>query len=423
MRYFNYKKNNLILLMGILFECISLSAMTDEQVANQLITEVNNAKQKGISFTQTQAHLSLKGNQDKLLKYAEGLSKNKNIINQAIDREKKYKQNYSVFYTSVPYLHLHQDTVVRLYQDIIRKLYKIENGKIGALKDKAFQFLRYTYNDPTYNQFENVNEFLVSEINKNGVVMDRDPRIGTILISTNLSLFGNVGFTGESTWYFFNHPQPWGEIRKDWLEAAIKSYGYSTQYIDELVDLTKYLKDKDGNLGSDLFQIFIPNNLVDQIGYLSWRLGIPFDTKFIMGLFNRPKMTFGLADAIPYPQLEQTTLEFIKKWHDNNVGALQMSELLLNNAENGKFHLFSFLNTYKSNPASISYLNYAQGRLLVTNKYFLNPASGILIYRYSHIDSAQEAIYKIKLRDIIDKMIKEKTASESKELKRFAKPK
>ena len=59
-------------------------------------------------------------------------------------------------------------------------------------------------------------------------------------------------------------------------------------------------------------------------------------------------------------------------------------------------------------PEKIPYLDYLQGRLLVTNNILLNPESGVRIYRYYNIDPKYEALYKAQLKNILDKMVAEK---------------
>lgn len=369
----------------------------DMAVAQALFDGTKTAKASGRSFTQTQAHLSLPATQQKI-NYMAGLAKNKAIITETQKREVALK-NYYVFYTAIPYM--------RLFQDVVRKMYKNSIGRPGGLAagKKAFQFVRFNYKDPTYNQYKNATDFLLRETKQNGLIDDNEVRLKTILVSTNLALLGNAGFTGESTWYFFNNPQPWGTVNQGFIESAMGSYGYSLKFLPEVMDLLTYLKDEKGNLSSDLFQIFIPNRTIaNEIGYLSWRLGIPFDTELIPKSLGLETMTFGVGDKLSYLVLKEKVANFRTKYQNRDpvIGALV--EQWLSNISKGKYHISEFLDKYKSAPASIRIANYAQGRLLITNDTLLNPASGILIYRYSTLDPKKETVYKQKLSDLFMKM-------------------
>ena len=125
---------------------------------------------------------------------------------------------------------------------------------MGALEDKSFQFIRYSYNDPVYSQYKNATDFLVKELTQNGIIDDNQVRLKTILVSTNLSLFGNAAFAGESTWKFLNQPQPWGVAPAAWLEASLKSFGYPAEYAKKLIALAPLIIHDQGDLFLILYQ-------------------------------------------------------------------------------------------------------------------------------------------------------------------------
>jgi len=386
----------------------------DSQYAQKLFRFA--AKEKA-PYSQSKAHMSLRRIQEKITKSVTGLAKNKKIITQALQNEGKLKDNYYVFYTAVPAFHL--------LQDVTKKLYQTSFGKVGELNNKSFHFIRYEPGSKIYDQYKDVTDFLVNEIKKNGIVNDRESQNRTILVSTNLALFGNAGFTGESTWYFFNEVQPWAkeegfkDLKRKLLASSLESFGYTDKYVDKLMELEKYLMIK-GFPASDLFQIFIPKKMVDRVGYLSWRMGIPFDERFIKKLFNRKKMTFGVGDAIPYSPdkdpnpkpgkqyLEPTVYGFTDKWKKREPQAVSMVNSLIENIKRGKFHLSPFLKRYTNNPGTIGLINWAQGRLLITNSMLLNPGSGIKIFRYNRLGIKSRNIYKAKLNAIIKEMVAKK---------------
>ena len=392
----NWKRTFLI--FGTLGTCLIiytvLAQTPQDAVAEQLFKSVKAAEERGYAFTQSQAHMSIPKIQNKIRKIGD-LAKNKDIIDQCLKKEQELKKTHYVFYTAIPHL--------RLFQDITRKLYKYVVGKNGALRNKAFQFIRYTYNDPVYSEQKNVTDLLINEITKNGIIDDNVTRLKTILVSTNIAFFGNVGFTGESTYYYFNNPQPWARAKREWLNACLTSFGFSKKYAEELLQLQALTKRDTG----DLFQIFVPKDKINVIGYLSWRQGIPFDVPYISKIFERPTLKFSREDKIFAEEINQRVADVKQKWQARDPEIVTLVNALLKNVKAGKYGLNKFLTQYRKNPKSLPFLNYYQARLLVTNDMLLSPESGLLIYRYSKLDPDKEQEYKDKLDEIINRMITE----------------
>jgi len=358
----------------------------DQVEAQQLL------QQAKLGSTQSEAHLTRRWVRVDLVNEA-GIARHKKIIDQALERERKYKDKYLVFYTSIPYM--------RLFQDVTRKLYRRVEGKAGALKDKAFQFIRYTFKDPTYSQYKNVTQFLLDEIEKNGMVDDNDVRLKTILVSTSLAFFSNIGQPGESAYSYFNNPQAWASLNPDWLKKSIRSFGYPEEYTDQLIDLAKTIITDTG----DLFQIFIPKTEANNIGYVSWRQGIPFDPQFLKWLFEREEMTYSRKDKLFHAEINEKLKKLKKNWLARDPETVKMVEYMLDNVKNGKYLISPFLTKFVNEPEKIEFpINFAQARLLVTNDYLLNPKSGILIFRYVTLDPIREELYKQRLRNIIQQM-------------------
>lgn len=363
----------------------SKATAADKAVAQSLFQRTEQFKK----LAQSYAQLSIDSVQEKVLELP-GLARHKKLINQALTKEVEMaKKGYAVFYTAVPYM--------RMFQDIVRKMYKAVHGKVGALQEKAFQFIRYTHNDPVYTQYSNVTDFLIKEIEKEGIIDDNLIRLKTILVSTNLAFFGNAGFTGESTYHYFNNPQPWASANPDWLKAALISYGYSSMFVEDLMALVRGIVTDTG----DLFQIFIPLSMVDDIGYLSWRQGIPFDVPFIEDLFGRPNMHFDRSDHIYAAEINNKIAEFKKKYQEGDPGVINMVDYLLRNVEMGLYRLTPFFKLYKT--GKLPFMNFYQARLLI-GQWLLDPIWGLKVYRYSSLDEERESLYKVKLNKIFDRM-------------------
>jgi|GEM_PF-2070334 len=365
----------------------------DQTELQHIIHEVDQAKGRG--YTQTEAHMSVPSVQEAMSGEL-NLARNKRIITEALHKERALTDDYYVFYTAIPYM--------RLFQDVTRKLYKRKFGTVGALKDKAFQFVRYTYNDPVYSQYADATDFLVKELTQSGIIDDNQVRLKTILVSTNLSIFGNAAFAGESTWRFLNKPQPWGVAPAAWLEACLKSFGYPPEFTKKLIALAPFIKHDQG----DLFQIFVPRALVDRVGYLSWRQGIPFDPDVIEEWFERDPLYLGKLGegkgAIIHEEINERIYNLRRQWQAGNLEVRRQVNLMVKHAKEGKYWLSTGLDAYKKTPQDVFEINYQQGRLLITNDMLLNPNSGLKIYRYSNLPPSQMTEYKKKLRHVFLEM-------------------
>ena len=380
-----------------------------EAYAKELFAQVD-AERKNNIFTQSNAHLSIPRIQEKVAQ--SDLLTHKAVQQEAFALEKELGDKYYVFYSAIPsQYHVLQDVSVRSYLRLLTDVTKKLHERITGEELKDFHFLRYTYNDPTYNQYENVTDFMVQEINKKGLIDDNESSLKPILLSVNLAYFGNAGLSGESTQYYFDHPQPWASAPEGFLKSCLQSYGYDPIWTAELLEAAKLIEIP----YAELFQIFIPTTLVDTIAYLSWREGMPFDIPLIKKMFNRPSMTFGRGDKLYHEEILEKYADFTKKLQAGEKEAIDLKAKLLANIAKGDYTFYKnwFMTDYKKTPAKYPYLNYYEGRILITNKYMLNPLSGIKIYRYSSITPEQKKVYKEKLNQIFDKMDASKKAPQA----------
>jgi hypothetical protein len=391
----------------------------DRAVLDNMFAQTKRFYTKSAGLTQSQAHMSVEGIQHKIRTELFGFAANKGIIDQALARETEHKLSHSAFYSAVPFMHL--------FQDVAREMYKRRVGVLGALKDDAFQFVRYTYNNQAYDQYASIQEFLLKNVKKDGII-DDTMGLGLYLVATNLSLFGSAGMRGDSTWRLFNVPQKWVQVNRAFLAECLESYGFSLKYLDKLMALNEYFKNDKGEMMSDLFQIFIPEKLVNEVGYLCWRSGIPNDTFLTRSPDTKPSKgpyvkeqgymeSVFEQEKIGYNSDRETfqkgLLNFSDRYKAGDAEAKKVVNELLRRIENGTYQLEAFLYKYRTDPAAVKALNYAQARLLITNKVMLNPESGVKIYRYSQLDPAKEAAYKIELERIFHQMDIEKQARDA----------
>lgn len=391
----DFKRISIVGLILVISSSINLynEQPASSAVAEQLFKQVE--QKHGKNLTQTEALMSLPENQEKI-KQLPHLNIYEPIIKAALAKEQEYRVCCYVFYSSIPYM--------RLFQDIARKLYKRKGLPWGAFQTKAFQFIRYTFQDPVYSQYKDVTDFLLQEIMKNGVVDDNDNRLKTILVSTNVALFGNADFPGESTYNYFMHPQGWAQAKKEWLEACLVSYGYSASYADELLTLLPYTQTTTG----DLFQFIIPIDLVNKIGYLSWRQGVPLDPYFIDQILGGQELTNSSQETRGLEGTNFLVYKFKDRYKAHDPEAIKLVNYMLDQIRKGKFYLYPRLSEYRDHPVSLAGIMYYQARLLVDSNTILNPTSGIKIYRYSTLDPEKEKIYRTKLSEIMKRMDKEK---------------
>lgn len=234
------------------------------------------------------------------------------------------------------------------------------------------------------------------------MIDDNQGYLKPLLLSTNLAFFGNLDFKGESTWLFLNNPQPWAQVPREWLQAGIQSLGYSPKRVTtKLLELNKYIVQDKG----DLFQIFVPKNIVNQVGYLSWRQGVPFDTELLKEIFGAVNLRERGEGRVEHETINQKLAELKVNWQKKDSEAVKLVSKALDRVKENRYYLSGSLDRYKREPEKVFALNYREARLLVDNDKFLNPESGIKIHRYSFLDPEREKEYEKRLQEAIDLMI------------------
>ena len=119
---------------------------------------------------------------------------------------------------------------------------------------------------------------MIEEIKKFGLINDNDPH-RMLLLSTNLALFGNVGYKNECTWTYFMDATSHADVNREIYERILDTYGLTYQYISEFTKLEKLLEK--ASKEQTLLQVFVPINRVDEVAYLAWVRGIPAHEKTI----------------------------------------------------------------------------------------------------------------------------------------------
>lgn len=339
-------------------------------------------------FTQTTAHLQVKNVKKLLMKEASSkFIPYLDTIADCLEREQKLKNTHYAFYHTT-------ENEWRLAQDVYSQLFAKKNPE-GKKIGENFVFIRF--NDP---EETNARDFLVDELQENGLV-DDNGKVGALLLSVNLSLFGNIGFESECTWeYFLRERKHRIPTRKDYEDMMTK-FGVTHKYIDELMALTKIY---DTNQKT-LLQIFVPQNRIDEIGYLAWATGIPKHEETIAWVNNYVKKKsweYKEGRHAALWGLEELGEKFKKEQEKNTI-----FKDLIESVKTGDFSLKAFLKIYRNNPWEVSDINHAQARLIFTPGGLLNPAAGVKFYRYSTASKKQLKEYYNRLNVIMDKIFTE----------------
>jgi len=304
------------------------------------------------SCSQSEAHLKSKGIR---LQDVEGLlnigPSHSDLISKILKKEKSLHKKYYVFYHG-------QKWQFRIVQDLLRLL-SIRLGSYKARDFREFVFLRIPYD--YLNEFEDVACF----IRKNEKISDAEVDISERILSVNLFLFGNFGDPFCCSWnYFIDSLSCFGyaeDIRR-LLQDVLHFFGLElrTSKLDRYLDKLIYLNDSICTQEGNLFQIFVPKFLVDELVYLSYSFGVPFSSSWRTYPFDRK--------------------------------------------EYGK--VSSMLNHCCNYPTRISFdvLNALQGRILL-NQRMLNPRSGVKVFRYTTVAEDKMIQYEKDLAAVVDGIV------------------
>lgn len=330
------------------------------------------AKDKTLPFTQTEAYLT-KPELKKTLLESEAftedsspLRENSGKLNELLARtlnQERIHRDYYVLYHA-------QNKKFILFYDILKELIKQTLKK----EHTAFEYLRVP-GPATYNK-------KLAEIVKKGFEWDHDPEVKKMLLSVNLSLFGNASVTtGESSFsalLFDRSILPPERL----FELIFDSFELDRAFIEKFKNLFKKYEPQEGNL----LQIFIPKDVINTYVYLSQAYG---------RLLSMPMIHHA---AIPLKPV------VIRK--DGKTDVLDLKTI---DAQ-------TYLALFRNHPEDISAydMDRMQGRLLITNDFLLNPESGVKIYRYNTIPLKEALQYKKELSRLIGQALDEREKALSK---------
>ncbi len=283
------------------------------------------------------------------------------LLARTLTQERKHRDHHVVYHA--------QERNFILFYDILNELFKrtLEKGY------SAFEYLRIP-GSATYAK-------TLAEILQKGFESDTEPEIVKLLLSINLSLFGNARTIGEGSLSAFILNQSINPPRA-LFELIFDKFGINDAYIKKFEDLFALYKPQEGG---NLLQIFIPRSKINDYLYLSQAYGKPLSQKPLLAIAPLEPVTFVDKEG---------------KHHTYDLKTIDAQ---------------TYLDIYRNHPQAISYedMDRIQGRLLISHDFLLNPESGVKIYRYNLMSDQKTTEYKRKLTSLIDEALEDKAKAQA----------
>lgn len=375
------------------------------------LREIESSKASDL-YTQTQAHVRIKKIRELIqANFKDQVVPYFDIISRMVTKEAELKDTHYVFYHTAP-------TMLAVMTDLFTQLYFNENLQARATADDTFRFLRFQGQSTDLS----VSEFIEKEFRAHGLIDDKNKELMAILLSVNLSLFGNVGFKTESTWArFLGNWRSVENWQQEEFKTILKKFGLTDKYLKEIMALDDIFAVTPESM---LLQIFIPKKQVDELVYLAWVRGIPANDAIMQWIKDyqaseaTPENIRGSVENTRKSQLKLAGI-FKQEQEKNPIFKQFMEEL-----KGGNFSTYAYLKAYCNKPAETPYLNDTQGRILFTKEGLLNPSSGIKFYSYFSTPRNKLEEYTNKLDAIVEKLLAEKRGEkvEAPQLKPTVKP-
>jgi hypothetical protein len=336
-------------------------------------------------YTQTQAYLEVPKLRELVTNSFGGdfqPVKHMDIISRVMAVEADLRDTHWAFYHGV-------SNVWTVWQDTYTELFNHFYPNKAKEGDSDFIFLRARGKANI-----TATDFLVDSLKEYGLVDDNGKQ-KAVLLATNMFLFGNSKIQGESTWKYMMTDKTHERPSRNLYKSIMDEFNVSDQYIDELMSLVNLLKARQ----QTLLQIFVPKNLIDDVGYVSWTRGIPAHEASISWVKKSGiRGEGGETGAVRALGILRNTF---KKEQEKNPLFAEMLETI----QNGGYSIDDFLTKCCNDPLNVPNMDGLQARLIFTDDILLNPGSGVKMYRYSGIDYHTMQNYKKQLNAIIKKII------------------
>lgn len=301
-------------------------------------------------LTPTLAHLSAPELQKEVKRsFSASISRQIPELRILMQREEQFQE------THIPLYHA-QEHILSLITDFLSRLHAYRTG--NPLRPD-FQFLRYK---PIGSQHKDVYSFIDS-FGPRQPVNDHVPQYNRALLAVNFSLWGNVMWSGESTFSYFEKDYSSSVRGDDGLRMILKEiFDYENlnyKFLTPLIDLMSKPAFKSGH--GTLYQIFVNRDKADQCVYLSRPFGQPSEI-----LRDKKRRLIAPRDV-----------DTLNERYKRCTGVLGVytktpERLMHKDAD-------SFL------------LDKLQGRLLLSQDYVLDPASDVKIFKHTFNDRDEKA--------------------------------
>lgn len=316
------------------------------------------------------------------------------VWNQVVARERQFNDTHYVFYTGFT-------SEWRVPQDLYLKLYTLFHPLSidpKTLNLRLFRWLPVDHLTPR--------ELIKQQMLRHGMLNDTIDAVKAYLLSANLALFGNVGVPLECSFWYFLTAQSHTQADTDIFKGILDIFGISHRYVEDLQKLRHYLRGEPVTIFSrnknktfypqSLSQIFVPKSIVDDVAYVAWTMGVPYDEQmvaWVMGHQSKPKITKGLK-------------EMAHLFKDKQA-AHPLFQRILKGIEDGKYRISTMLNEYKAHPEFLPGINNLQARLIATPKYLGSLGSSVEVYDYDTISKENKVRYETELDALVLKMFKD----------------
>lgn len=342
-------------------------------------------------FTQTEAYFQVPKLRKLVTEEFTGYFKvveHMDVVSSIMAKEAELRKSHWAFYHGV-------DNIWTVPQDLYTKLHNHFHPE-DQKRNEDFIFLRFTS-----MKGKAPKEFLIGELKQHGLVDDNN-EAGGLLLAVNFTPFGNTSFKGESTWKYFIEPHSHVDPDRAMYELIMNEFKLPHTYIDELMALTRDVRSKH----QTLLQIFVPKNLVDNVGYLAWVTGIPAHEETIDWVRKHIKHKGHSPKGGKSVLRELASLkDKFKKEQEKNALFRDMLESI----EKGEdYSVDAYLKDYCNKPEEIPQLNYVQARLIFSDDVLLNPASGVKMFRHNKISNEKIDRYETKLEELVKKIVASK---------------
>lgn len=376
------------------------TGQTREEQIKRAVVDTRSLQEVGSSvgadlFTQTEAYFQIPDLREFVTKEFTGsfeVVRYMDVVSRVLTNEAEFRKTHWAFYHTMS-----NDWTV--WQDVLTKLYNHFNPS-AQKKNDEFVFFRIK----GQKRPQQAKSFLLTSLREYGLVDDNNEAAG-ILLSTNLSLFGNTGLGSESSWRYFMKEKEHSMPTEERYAEIMDEFDLPHTYIKELMELGKLLETKQ----QTLVQIFVPKNMIDEVGYLAWATGIPAHQATIDWVRdNVAKRIFKGRAGKPGALWALLAIkDKFKKEQEKNP----LFKEMLENIEKGDYSLNAYLNLFCNKPWDLPNINYVQARLLFAEDILLNPESGVKMFRHTEVNYRKKRTYERRLDEIIGKIIAAKGSS------------